>query len=282
MISAIVITKRIVSMVFALLITFSNGINSFFNGDIYPYESNTKVIGLETLGRSQGVTTDGESWIFSGKNSLTRVSLDGKKILAVNFSPFKGLEEYGVDHIGGISYYNGFVYASMEDSKVWNSPSVAVFDAKTLKFTGEFNLFDKEILYRGCPWVCCDAENGLLYAANSRNTTEIFGFDIKTFELVKTIPLSVEHKAIQGAEMYEGYMYAATNDATRAVYKINIQTGESQKYFDRIMYEPKLIDNFGGEGEDITVLKMEDGTLFHTLDIGALFIDSNLRHYKEK
>lgn len=274
--------KRAISLIFALLMFVSNSLNSFFNGDIYPYESNTKVIGLETLGRSQGVTTDGESWIFSGKSSLTRVSLDGETVLAVNLKPFKGLEEYGVDHIGGISYYNGYVYASMEDSKVWNSPSVALFDAETLEFAGVFNLFSNEILYRGCPWVCCDGESGLLYAANSRNTTEIYCFDIDTFELVKTVPLKFELKAVQGAEMYDGCMYAATNDVTRAVYKINVKNGDTEKYFDRIMYQPKFIDNFGGEGEDITVLKTEDGTLFHALDIGALFIDSNLRHYKEK
>ena len=82
--------------------------------------------------------------------------------------------------------------------------------------------------------------------------------------------------------MYDGYMYAATNDATRAVYKVDLNSGKIEKYFDRIMYRPKFIDNFGGEGEDITVLGMDDGTLFHALDIGALFIDSNLRHYKEK
>jgi hypothetical protein len=35
-----------------------------------------------------------------------------------------------------------------------------------------------------------------------------------------------------------------------------------------------------GEGQDVTVYPMEDGTLIHALDIGALFMDSNLRHYK--
>ena len=60
--------KRAFSLIFALLMFVSNSVNSFFNGNIYPYESNTKVIGLETLGRSQGVTTDGKSWIFSHKS----------------------------------------------------------------------------------------------------------------------------------------------------------------------------------------------------------------------
>ena len=56
--------------------------------------------------------------------------------------------------------------------------------------------------------------------------------------------------------------------------------GSVSKLFDRIQYQPKLIPNFGGEGEGLTVLPMSDGTFIHALDVGALFIDSNLRHYK--
>lgn len=274
------IITKIVAFLCSFLIPVSNGLNTFFNGDIYPYESNTKVIGLETLERSQGVTTDGESWIFSGKNALVRVSIDNNEVLAKNSNPFAGLEQYGVDHVGGISYYNGYIYASLEDSKIWNSPIVAVYDAQTLEFTGNYVLLDNQVLTRGCPWVCCDAENGLFYVANSRDTTEIYCYDIDTFAYVKTIQLQEEIVAIQGCEMYKGIMYAATNDATRAVYQVNLRTGAITKYFDRIMYEPLLIDNFGGEGEGITVLEMEDGTVFHALDLGTLFIDSNLRHYK--
>lgn len=272
--------KGILSLIMTVLITLSTGINNYFNGDIYPYESVDKVIGTETLMRSQGVTNDGESWFFSGKSSLIKVSIEDDSTTAQNLKPFEGLESYGVDHIGGISFYNGYIYASLEDSKVWQSPMVALFDAETLEFTGRFVLLDTEIMFRGCPWVCCDAENGLFYVANSRQTTEIYCYDIDTFEFVKAITLEEEIKSIQGAEMYDGFLYAATNDATRAVYKVDITDGTFTKYFDRIMYQPKLIDNFGGEGEDITILPMEDGTLFHALDIGALFIDSNLRHYK--
>lgn len=274
--------KRLIACCFALIIFVSNGLNGFFNGDVYPFESETKSIGVETLARSQGVTTDGTSWIFSGKSALIKKSLDGEKTLALNIKPFKGLEETGVSHIGGISYYNGYVYAALEDSKKWQSPMVALYDAQTLKFTGRYVLLDNTLIARGCPWVCCDGERGLFYVANSRGTNEIYCYDIESFDYVKTIRLDGEIEAIQGAEMYKGKMYAATNDSTRAVYCIDLQSGKFEKCFDRIMYQPLLIDNFGGEGEDITVLEMEDGTVFHALDVGALFIDSNLRHYKPK
>ena len=274
------VVTEILAIVMAFLMGLTGVINSLFNGDIYPYESNTRTVGLETFTRSQGVTTDGESWIFSGDGKLTRVSLDGETVIASNKKALKPFEEYGSDHIGGISYYEGKVYASIEDGDSFSYPIVAVYDGETLEFTGKYKVISTDILFRGCPWVCCDGDRGVFYVGNSRDCTEIYAFDIETMEYVKTIPLESEIFKIQGAEMYDGFMIAGTNDSTRAVYRMNVETGTFEKMFDRIMYVPKLIDNFGGEGEDITVLPMEDGTLFHALDIGALFIDSNLRHYK--
>lgn len=262
-------------------------LNKAFDGNVYPYTSVDRTVGLETFERSQGVTTDGESWIFSGKTSLVRVSLDNKEILALNKDaiPTEFSEQYGSAHIGGISYANGFVYAAIEDSKVWKNPIVALFDGATLAYTGKYVLLpgkdsDSEYaLTRGVPWVTCDMDNGCFYVGECRHTTKLYAFDLETFEYIKTIPLETEVDRIQGAEMYNGRLYAATNDATRAVYQISLKTGKVLKYFDRILYQPKLIDNFGGEGEDITVLPMADGTVFHALNIGALFIDANLRHY---
>ncbi len=274
------ILVKIVAFLCSFLIPLSNGLNYLFNGDIYPYESNTKVIGLETLDRSQGITNDGENWFFSGKGSISKVDIETNEVIVKNDNPFEGFEDYGVDHVGGISYYNGYIYAALEDSKVWQSPLVVLYDADTLEYAGKFVQFDTGLMFRGCPWVCCDSERGLFYVANSRDTTEMYCFDLDTLEYVKTVSFETEMVAIQGAEMYKGIMYAATNDTTRAVYQVDPDNGKITKYFDRIMYEPKLIDNFGGEGEGITVLEMEDGTVFHALDLGVLFIDSNLRHYK--
>ncbi len=274
------VIAKILSFITAFFMLIPNGLNMMFNGDIYKYDSVDSSIGLVTLAKSQGVTNDGESWFFSGKNILLKQNIKTGVIEKVNMKPFRGLEELGVKHMGGISYYDGMIYVAMEDSKVWNSPTVAVFDAETLKFTGKYVVFDTEILFRGCPWVCCDAERKCIYVGNSKKATEIYSYDIDTFEFIKAIPLESEVKAIQGAEMYRGEMIAATNDSTRAVYSVNVETGTYEKLFDRIMYQPKLIDNFGGEGEGITVLEMEDGTVFHALNLGTLFIDSNLRHYK--
>ena len=270
------------AVVFAALLTLTNGVNGFLNGDIYPYDSNSKVVGLESLERAQGVTTDGEYWYFSGKTSLVKIGFDNQTVYAYNYKALDGelSENYNSKHIGGISYYNGYIYASLEDSKQWQHPVIALYDAETLEYTGICHEVSSEILTRGIPWVAVDAENGFIYASHSKTVEEIHCFDLDTFEYVKSFAVSDPMDAIQGGEVYKGKLYVGTNDSTRAVYTIDVKSGKVEKLFDRIMYQPKLIDNFGGEGEDLTVYPMEDGTLIHALDIGALFIDSNLRHYK--
>lgn len=286
MLIAINVAKTLFYKVFAgllaLLMTFSNGLNSMFNGNIYPYESNSKVIGIESFERAQGVTTDGEAWYFSGKTSLIKIAFDNQTVIAVNYNAISDdlSEKYGSAHIGGISYYNGYIYASLEDSKVWAHPIVALYDAETLEYSGICGEMPTDKLTRGIPWVACDAENGLIYSSYSKEATEIVCFNIDTFSYVKSIELSQPVNKIQGGEVYKGLLYVGSNDKTRAVYTIDVKTGDVLKLFDRIMYQPKWLDNFGGEGEDVTVCPMPDGTIIHALDIGALFIDSNLRHYK--
>ncbi|MDD6462809.1 MAG: hypothetical protein PUF57_02435 [Clostridiaceae bacterium] len=276
------IIYKVFAVVFAALLTLTNGVNGLLNGDIYPYDSNSKVVGLESLERAQGVTTDGEYWYFSGKTSLVKIGFDNQTVYAYNYKALDGelSENYNSKHIGGISYYNGYIYASLEDSKQWQHPVIALYDAETLEYTGICHEVSSEILTRGIPWVAVDAENGFIYASHSKTVEEIYCFDLDTFEYVKSFAVSDPMDAIQGGEVYKGKLYVGTNDSTRAVYTIDVKSGKVEKLFDRIMYQPKLIDNFGGEGEDLTVYPMEDGTLIHALDIGALFIDSNLRHYK--
>jgi len=273
---------KVFSLLIAALMLFSNGINALFNGDVYAFESNSKVIGLESIERAQGVTTDGEAWYFSGKSSLVKIALDNTTVLAYNYKaiPDELKENYGSAHIGGISYCDGKIYAPLEDSKKWEHPIVAIYDAQTLEFTGEYHEFSNEILTRGMSWVSVDKEKSLLYSSHSKTADVIYCFDLNTYEFVKEIKLSETVGKIQGGEVYDGKLYVGTNDDTRAVYTIDTNNGQVEKLFDRIMYQPKLIDNLGGEGEDVTVYPMDDGTMIHALDIGALFIDSNLRHYK--
>ncbi|MBE6789624.1 MAG: hypothetical protein E7535_00355 [Ruminococcaceae bacterium] len=274
--------NKVFSLFFCIMLLLTGGINSIFTGEVKNWESQTSVVGLETLTRSQDVTTDGEYFYFSGKTSLQKVSLDGKEIVAINTKALDNElgEKFNSQHIGGISYYNGIIYAACEDSKQWQYPVIALFDADTLEYTGKCFLLPTSLQSRGVPWVAVDGENGVAFTGDSRNYTEIYKFSLEDFSYVETVALSSEVQKIQGGEISDGKLFAGTNDMTRACYTVDLETGEVNKLFDRIMYEYKLIDNFGGEGEGLTLLSMEDGTYIHTLQLGALFIDSSLRHYK--
>ncbi len=276
------IFNKIFSLMFAVLLSLTGTLNGFFEGEVYPYESENAVVGLETLTRSQDVTTDGEYFYFSGKHALEKVNLDCTEIIALNSEAITDelAEKYNSQHIGGISYYNGIIYAALEDSKQWNHPVIALYDAETLEYTGVCYELSTELHTRGVPWVTVDGENGVAYTGDSRNYTEIYKFSLGDFTYIETITLSEEVQKIQGCEIADGILYAGTNDMTRAVFTVDLASGEVTKLFDRIMYEYKLIDNFGGEGEGLTILPMADGTYIHTLQLGALFIDSSLRHYK--
>lgn len=278
------IINKLFPMLLSFMLMFTGGLNDAFNGEIYAYDSIDEVIGIETLARSQDVTTDGTNWFYSGKNYLEKVSLDNETVLKINMEaiPAELSENYNSQHIGGISHYNGLIYAAVEDSKQWNHPLVVVYDADTLEFTGTFYEMSTERHTRGIPWLLVDGENGILYAGDSSNYVDIFMYDLETMEYTGKLTCKEEVRKIQGGEYYNGKLYLGTNDITRAVYTVDCKTGEVEKLFDRIMYEYKLIDNLGGEGEGLTILPMSDGTLIHTLQVGTLFIDSSLRHYSWK
>ena len=274
----IALISLILSLVTAVFSLLTLGIDAISADRRQPEVSKQNIMFLGAYDRSQGITTDGSHFFFSSKSGLLKTELDGttkvcSNILAI---PKELKDDYGSAHIGGISYckMNNRIYAGLEDSKVWDYPIVASYDADTLKFTGEYYILDNTVHTRGMPWVAVDNENNLLITADhSREATKLVIYDISNdMEYVRTVDLSCTVERIQGAEMYKGLLYAATNDATQAVYQINPITGEVVKYFDR-----NLTD--GSEGEGITVLETPDGAVFHAIDMGPLFINAFIRHY---
>ena len=282
--SAMLFLKRLAAMALAAFITFLSmltlGIDALSAGKRYPEVSKDNVLLIGAAERSQDITTDGNYYYFSSKWGLTKTELDGTTRVKSNplAIPQELKDKYGLAHIGGISYSkaDNCIYAGLEDSKVWEYPTVVVYDADTLRYTGRYYVLDKMVHTRGLPWVTVDNERGLLITLDhSKNAEKLIFYDIKAgMEPVGTVELSQTVHSIQGAEMYKGKLYAATNDDTQAVYEIDPDTGEAEKYFDRNLTQ-------GSEGEGITVLETADGAVFHALDMGPLFINAFIRHYAE-
>ena len=274
--------RRLAALSLAAFMTFLSaltlGIDALSAGKRHPEVSKDNVLLIGAAERSQGITTDGKYYYFSSKWGLTKSELDGKTRVKSNplAIPKKLKDEYGLAHIGGISYSkaDNCIYAGLEDSKVWEYPVVAVYDADTLKFTGRYYILDKALHTRGLPWVAVDNDRGLLITLDhSKKANELIFYDIAdNMKYVGSVKLSETVRSIQGAEMYGGMLYAATNDDTQAVYKIDPKSGEVSKYFDRNLTK-------GSEGEGITVLGTADGAVFHAIDMGPLFINAFIRHY---
>lgn len=279
---AAAVMRRLAALSLAAFMTFLSaltlGIDALSAGKRHPEVSKDNVLLIGAAERSQGITTDGKYYYFSSKWGLTKSELDGKTRVKSNplAIPKKFKDEYGLAHIGGISYSkaDNCIYAGLEDSKVWEYPVVAVYDADTLKFTGRYYILDKALHTRGLPWVAVDNDSGLLITLDhSKKANELIFYDIAdNMKYVGSVKLSETVRSIQGAEMYRGMLYAATNDDTQAVYKIDPKSGEVSKYFDRNLTK-------GSEGEGITVLETADGAVFHAIDMGPLFINAFIRHY---
>ena len=279
---AAAVMRRLAALSLAAFMTFLSvltlGIDALSAGKRHPEVSKDNILLIGAAERSQGITTDGKYYYFSSKWGLTKSELDGKTRVKSNplAIPKELKDEYGLAHIGGISYSkaDNCIYAGLEDSKVWEYPVVAVYDADTLKFTGRYYILDKALHTRGLPWVAVDNDRGLLITLDhSKKANELIFYDIAdNMKYVGSVKLSETVRSIQGAEMYGGMLYAATNDDTQAVYKIDPKSGEVSKYFDRNLTK-------GSEGEGITVLETADGAVFHAIDMGPLFINAFIRHY---
>ena len=105
----------------------------------------------DALLRGQGVTTDGEAFYYSGNFFLSKSTLDNRQTLAVNrFAIPPLLLAKGCNHIGGISWYDGKIYAAIEDGSDYLHPFIAVYDGETLDFTGEYYELPQNLHVEGC------------------------------------------------------------------------------------------------------------------------------------
>ena len=269
--------NKILTLIFAVvLIPFSaltSGID-LISASERTDESKTNIVGIGAYFRSQGITTNGDTYWFSSKTTLIRTMGDARSVVNANYSAIPDeLAELGIKHIGGLSYYNGFIYAGLEDSKVWDYPIIGVYNAETLELV-DYYIMDSEVITRGMPWVTVDGETGLLYCTDhSKNPTKLLVYDTADgMAFVREVPLSSVPYAIQGAEFFDGTLYAATNDDTQAIYTIDVENGTVEKFLDRNL-------TAGSEGEGMTFKTINGKTVLVAMDMGPLFINAFVREY---
>ncbi len=248
-----------------------------------PLPDNAEIIGKHTYVlndyhmSSQGVTNDGEYFYFSGNKNLGRADMKTGEITLITTNAIpEELKEKGCNHIGGLSYYNGFVYAAIEDGPDYLNSFIALFDAETLKYTGIYYELPHELHLEGVPWCAIDAERNYLYTAEWTNAKVLNVFSLDDMSLVKTVTLSEPIDRIQGAEMFDGKLYMSCDEENekKRIFTLDVETGKVEELFAR---------NVGKalEAEGMTVYKDEKGEpVFCVLDRGERRQSTNLTLYK--
>ncbi|MEE0981564.1 MAG: hypothetical protein U0K91_07755 [Acutalibacteraceae bacterium] len=226
---------------------------------------------------SQGVTNDGEYLYFSGNENLGKADMESGEIFLINANPIpKELKDKGCNHIGGLSYYNGYIYAAVEDGPDYLNSFIVLYDAETLKFTGTYYELPHELHIEGVPWCAVDIERNYLYTAEWSNATVLNVFSLDDMSLVKTVPLSEPIDRIQGAEMFNGKLYMSCDELNdmKRIFTLDVETGKVEVCFTRNIGEVF-------EAEGLTVFADENGEpVICVLDRGERRKSSNLTFYK--
>lgn len=193
----------------------------------------------EALAMGQGITTDGTYFYTAGAATGLHVTYLGKIEVASMTMTDKHLNPLpeickarGNNHIGGISYYNGRIYASVEGGDVCRA-CIAVFDPETLEPTGDVYDLPNESFDDGIPWLAADPDTGYLYASQWSHADTVYVFDANDgMRLVRSFhPGGIgELDRIQGGEFFGGDLYLSQdsrdNGTCKRLLRLDTQTGE--------------------------------------------------------
>jgi hypothetical protein len=242
-----------------------------------------KLVGTDTfryhdaLLRSQGVTTDGSSWFFSWQGGVSH-TLDSFVPIGANTLPPE-LAAGGDNHIGDIDYYGGLIYAPVEDGDAYQFPHIALYDARTMLYTGKSYALDVGLHEAGVPWVAIDRRRREVYTGEWDQPHDRLNVFDTQMRFKRFLPLSQHVPRIQGAKVYGHTMYATRDDADKSVYSIDLRTGEVTKLF-------ALKPTVSAELEGLAVRRTPDGALLHVLIVennqlpdDATQIHVSFRHY---
>ncbi|MDB5999663.1 MAG: sorting protein [Rhizobacter sp.] len=227
--------------------------------------------------RSQGIATDGKQWFFSWQYGLERAGNDfvsqqrnSSLTPPLNLSPGipADLLAQGLDHIGDIDYYNGFIYASLDSTQNdYHSPHIAIFNASDLSYTGT------TFAISGAPsnpnndvasWFAVDAARGLGYGKEYQNGNTLNVYSLTDWSFQRTITLDTSTHDIQGAKVFGDWLYMTSDNDEQSVYRANLLTGQVEELFqlpapagDREVEGIALRDN-GAGGVDMYVEMIVD------------------------
>lgn len=238
---------------------------------------------IDTTFMSRGLTNDGNCFYTSGAVSFAKyTALARYNIRTMKREKYKifpvgwDLIKKGYDNIGGISYFDGKIYAAMESVSGRAAPCIAVFGADSLAYETSFEL-PNSWFPDGIGWVAVNPNSGLLYTANAGEADSIHAFRIDaTMAHYEQIDLDTTIRGVRGGtfdDEYKLYLSVDSDSKYKEVLRVDPYTGVTETAFLR------NVGKADAEAGDITYFEnWSDNSTFHVTDYNGI-LSVYLRSY---
>ena len=221
-------------------------------------------------GYRQGVARlDDGGWIFSGTTVLARVDADLVQEQADTTAVPDEFVPDGYDHVGDVDVEDGVLYVPLEQPDYQRDEQImACFDPETLTMTGS-----QPVAQRHNSFIAVEGDRA--YSMKGFSGDQILVYEVGegcTFEPIEPLQLSVRLNRVQGADVAEGALWLATDDAERGIYRADLDTG----LVSAIGAMAHVADE--GEGEGIDATPTDQG-LLHVVNIVDT-LDVRFEHFE--
>ena len=254
---------KIISVLIILESSFAQTVPTIING--WFEKSKDQVDGRF----SQGVATDGVYWYFSARQKLIKTTYNFE-FLIVKENPLQCpipqfLRDQGYDHIGDIAYFEGNIYAPIEDVS-YVKPIIGIYDADSLNFTGEF----MQVPQSHFPWIAVDPRTGYFYSSEFSGVNKLFVYDPEqNFSLIDEVHLNLTLSRVQGGAFHGDLLYLACDNGDY-VYEVDIASGT-------VIYIINVPS--GPEMEGIEAYELDSGVLHFVAETGG---STNIFYHYDK
>lgn len=181
------------------------------------------------LSRSQGITSDGRQWFFSWQYGLERTNDAYATSQLAGIPP--SLLSQGLNHIGDIDYANGVIYAALDETSTYRNPTIALFNATDLSYTGQSYKLTMPQTKDIASWVAVDTAHGLGYGKEWASSANINVYNLSDWSFSHSIPLQQPLERIQGAKLRGDWLYLSSDNATKSVYRASLLDGSVEELF---------------------------------------------------
>jgi hypothetical protein len=217
---------------------------------------------------AQGVARIGGGWIFSGTNSLWRTDDQLREINHTGPSIPDALKAKGFEHIGDIDVVGNFMYAPLEQPDYSKGRQMtARFDPDSLQYLDAVGVPQHENSF-----VTVDPGTMTAYSMDRFDGDALTRYDVAHgWKKLPSLKMDRLLHRTQGADVYDGAVWIATDDAQHGIYRVDIDTGA--------VTQVARLGHAGGEGEGIDTTARPSGFL-HALCIDQKLVPVWFGHFR--